>query len=225
MSNGMNLWLPSITKTCESCHPTQAAKINQPGSSDCIDCHMPFAAKSGTKRGKSGFVGDVRSHLMAITPDTASMFTADGAWVRDDSVRSASLSPAYSCLGCHNNDPDDNIPEKTLEAAALSAANMHVDATSVSQQAELSLGIYPNPSSGPTVITFTLARAENVSLSVFNTAGQMVYQLSDERRPAGSQLIQWNGTSNTGASMESGYYFVKLTAGNLTSVQKLVMMK
>jgi len=214
-----------ITKTCESCHPTQAAKINHPGTSDCIDCHMPFAAKSGAKRGKSGFVGDVRSHLMAITPDTASMFTPDGAWVRDDSVRSASLSPAYSCLGCHNNDPDDNIPEKTLEAAALSAANMHVDATSVSEQATLSLGIYPNPSSGPTVITFTLDRAENVSLSVFNTAGQMVYQLTNERRPAGSQLIQWDGRSNTGANMASGYYFVRLNAGNLTSVQKLVMMK
>lgn len=98
-------------------------------------------------------------------------------------------------------------------------------ATSVSQHAELSLGIYPNPSSGPTVITFTLARAENVTLRVFNTAGQMVYQLANERRPAGSQLIQWNGTSNTGAEMVSGYYFVKLTAGNLTSVQKLVMMK
>jgi len=102
---------------------------------------------------------------------------------------------------------------------------MHVDATSVPQRAELSLGIYPNPSSGPTVISFTLARAEFVNLSVFNTAGQMVYQLRDERRPAGSQLIQWNGTSNTGAEMASGYYFVKLTAGNLTSVQKLVMMK
>jgi hypothetical protein len=214
-----------ITSTCESCHPNQTALINHPGTSDCIDCHMPFAAKSGTKRGKSGFVGDVRSHLMAIMPDTASMFTPDGAWVRDDEGRSASLSPAYSCLGCHNNDPDDNIPEKTLEAAALSAAGMH-NATSVSsRKAELSLGIYPNPSSGPTVITFTLTKAEYVSLSVFNTAGQMVYQLSDERRPAGSQLIQWNGTSNTGASMESGYYFVKLTAGNLTSVQKLVMMK
>jgi len=214
-----------ITATCESCHADEAAKINHPGTSDCIDCHMPFAAKSGTKRGASGFVGDVRSHLMAITADTASMFTADGAWVRDDSVRSASLSPAYSCLGCHNDDPGDNIPEKTLEAAALSAANMHTDATSVSKKAELSLGIYPNPSSGPTVITFTLARAEYVSLRVYNTSGQMVYQLRDERRPAGSQLMQWNGTSNTGAEMVSGYYFVKLTAGNLTSVQKLVMMK
>jgi hypothetical protein len=214
-----------ITSTCESCHADETALINHPGTTNCIDCHMPFAAKSGTKRGKSGFVGDVRSHLMAITPDTASMFTADGAWVRDDSARSASLSPAYSCLGCHNNDPDDNIPDKTLEAAALSAANMHSDATSVSQQAALSLGIYPNPSSGPTVITFTLARTANVSLQVFNTGGQMVYKLTDERRPAGSQLIQWNSKSNTGAAMESGYYFVKLTAGNLTSVQKLVMMK
>ena len=51
---------------------------------ECIDCHMPFAAKSGTTRGLSGFKGDVRSHLMSITTNTESMFTEDGGAVRDD---------------------------------------------------------------------------------------------------------------------------------------------
>ena len=215
-----------ITKTCESCHTAAAAQINHPGTTNCLDCHMPYASKSGTKRGASGYVGDVRSHLLAITVDTNSMFTEDGKWVRDDSVRSASLSPAYSCLGCHNDDPEDAIPDKTLEAAVLTAANMHKDVTGVSpQKAELSLAIYPNPSSGPTVITFTLDKAEDVSLKVYNSAGQMVYNRAIERRPAGSQLIQWDGAGNTGAEMASGYYFVKLQAGSQISVQKLLMMK
>lgn len=47
-----------ITTTCETCHSTQAGLINHDADNvGCIDCHMPFAAKSGTKRGASGYVG------------------------------------------------------------------------------------------------------------------------------------------------------------------------
>lgn len=111
-----------ITKTCASCHTEQAAKTNHGSSATCIDCHMPYAAKSGAKQGLSGYEGDVRSHLVRITVDTASMFTEDGAWVRDDETRPASLSPAYSCLGCHNRNGETN---KTLEAAVAAAKDMH----------------------------------------------------------------------------------------------------
>lgn len=114
-----------ITATCTSCHEAQAAKTNHKASLECIDCHMPFAAKSGTKIGESGYRGDVRSHLMTIIPDTEDMFTEDGSAVRDDETRSAALSPAYSCLGCHNDDPDDDINDITLGAAAFIAKNMH----------------------------------------------------------------------------------------------------
>jgi hypothetical protein len=62
---------------------------------------------------------------MTITPNTDDMFTEDGSAVRDDAARPAALSPAYSCLGCHNDDPNDNIPNLTLEFVAARAANMH----------------------------------------------------------------------------------------------------
>ena len=114
-----------ITKTCTTCHADQAAKTNHKASLECIDCHMPFAAKSGTKIGESGFRGDVRSHLMRIIPDTEDMFTEDGSAVRDDETRPAALSPAYSCLGCHNDDPNDNIPDLNLQGAAYIAKDMH----------------------------------------------------------------------------------------------------
>jgi hypothetical protein len=114
-----------ITKTCNTCHSTQEATTHHSASAGCIDCHMPYAAKSGAKIGESGFKGDIRSHLMKITVDTESMFNEEGTFVRDDEGRAASLSPAYSCLGCHNDDPNDNIPDKTLEQAVAAARNMH----------------------------------------------------------------------------------------------------
>ena len=86
---------------------------------------MPYAAKSGTKIGESGVRGDVRSHILTIIVDDQSMFTEDGSAVRDDDTRPAALSPEYTCLGCHNDDPNDNIPDKTLEQAIAGAADMH----------------------------------------------------------------------------------------------------
>jgi hypothetical protein len=114
-----------LIATCTSCHENKAAHTAHGGGATCVDCHMPFAAKSGTAIGESGYRGDVRSHLMTIIPNTESMFTEDGSAVRDDAERSAALSPAYSCLGCHNDSPTDAIPDKTLEVAAAQAADMH----------------------------------------------------------------------------------------------------
>ncbi|MDZ7774234.1 MAG: hypothetical protein U5L09_00800 [Bacteroidales bacterium] len=88
---------------------------------------MPYAAKSGTTVGNSGYEGDVRSHLMRISVDTATIFTADGSAVIDNGENPAALNVAFSCLGCHNRDANDNIPDKTLEEALDGAANMHTE--------------------------------------------------------------------------------------------------
>lgn len=212
-----------ITTTCGSCHADQVAHIDHDGAATCLDCHMPFAAKSGTTRGMSGYKGDVRSHLMKIIPDTLSIFTEDGSNVRDDDVRPAALNAAFACLGCHNDDPDDAIPNKTLAEAAEQAAGMHTE-TSIAENFSIAFGVYPNPSFGPTKINFTLPNAESVSVNIYNASGQMVYSIN-ENKSAGAHTISWNGQSNTGADIKSGYYFVKLTAGNLSSVEKLVMIK
>lgn len=113
-----------ITKNCTSCH-SDVTTTNHTAGTTCIDCHMPYAAKSGTVIGDSGFEGDVRSHLVKITVDANSMFTEDGSAVKDDATRAASLSPEYTCLGCHNRSSTDAIPDKTLEAAVTGALNMH----------------------------------------------------------------------------------------------------
>ncbi|MFQ6609230.1 MAG: T9SS type A sorting domain-containing protein [Fidelibacterota bacterium] len=114
-----------IEMMCETCHPTNVANNNHPAQLECTDCHMAQAAKSGTTLGESGYRGDVRSHLWKITPTAESMFTDDGAYVRDDETRQASLDIQHACLGCHNNDPNDDIPNKTAEELVGFAGMMH----------------------------------------------------------------------------------------------------
>lgn len=203
----------------------KATTLNHSPGLGCIDCHMPFTSKSGTTRGASGFKGDVRTHLFKIATDTASMFIEDGSAVRDDDTRSAALSPGFACLGCHNDDPDDNIPEKTLIEAAAGSARMHNDFTSVAPVNDLKVNIYRNPSSSPTRIRVNLPVNAKVERAVYNTSGQVVYVLTGKDLPQGDQVIYWDGKSNTGENVKPGYYFIKVSAGNLTSVDKLVLMQ
>ncbi len=213
-----------ISGNCEQCHTHQAEVTNHSAGPTCVDCHMPFSSFSGAERGQSEYVADIRSHLFKIIPDTASMFTADGKWVRNDEERPAALSPAFACLGCHNHDPDDEIFDKTLEQAVATARGIHT-ITYISEQGDLQLGVYPNPTTGPLKINFSLARAQNVNIEIYNVSGQIVYEENEVNPFSGNQIVDWNGTSNTGVDIQAGYYFVKVSAGHLTSVKKVVLMK
>jgi flagellar hook assembly protein FlgD len=87
------------------------------------------------------------------------------------------------------------------------------------------VNIYPNPSNGPTRISVDLPANSRVDMSIYNTAGQVIYLLTGKDFPQGNQVIYWDGKSNTGENVNSGYYFVKISAGSLTSVDKLILMK
>jgi len=222
-----------ITKTCESCHEATEEKIiNHDGTHDCIDCHMPFAAKSGAQQGVSGFQGDVRSHIFKITVKDESMFTEDGSNVRDDADRRASYSLEYSCLGCHNADPNDAIPDKTLAEALTEAEGMHEEQTTVAVEDENTVPgtfrlhqNYPNPFNPNTKITFDLSQAQEVHLAVYDLLGQEVAILTNGLLSEGSHEVNWDVISKNGEQMNSGVYLAKLITENQTQSVKMILMK
>ena len=214
----------SLRTNCAQCHSEQAEVINHPAGTSCIDCHMPYAAKSGATRGQSGFVADIRSHLMKIIPTTESMFTADGNWVKNDEEREAALSPAFSCMGCHNHDPDDEISDKSLLFAVETAKDMHKFTASVTTHKSLELSVYPNPSRGQVKMMVNLDMPENISIDIYNISGQSVYSMEDFRSSSGKNEIIWDGTSNTGSDIKAGYYFIKISADNVTFSGKMLLL-
>lgn len=219
-----------IKKTCGECHTTQTALTNHDAAANCIDCHMPYAAKSGTTRGESGYQGDVRSHLMKITVKDESMFTEDGSNVRDDSERPASLSLEYSCLGCHNADPNDNIPDKTLSQALANAGGMHEESLAVNGENGVPGSFklhqnHPNPFNPNTMITFDLNQDQNVFLAVYDLMGQEVAILNNNVMTAGSHSLNWNGISDNGEKVNSGVYIAKLTTESGSQSVKMILMK
>ncbi|MBT3385906.1 MAG: T9SS type A sorting domain-containing protein [Prolixibacteraceae bacterium] len=214
-----------ITKTCESCHDYQSTHVKHSAGVSCIDCHMPFAAKSGTTRGESGYKGDVRSHLFTINTSTESMFTEDGSAVKDDETREAALSPHFACLGCHNDDPNDNIPDKTIEQAAAFSKEMHAYPTSANLTAfDSALKIYPNPSKGSFYFSMKIDEPGNAYLRIFDITGKNVYTTIHENNFVGINEIIWDGKDGWGTDINPGFYFVEINVGNKSFSGKIIKL-
>jgi hypothetical protein len=79
---------------------------------------------------------------------------------------------------------------------------------------------YPNPFNPATTITYSIPEETQVNLKIYDVMGREVAVLVNGRQQAGTYEINFNA-----ASLASGTYFYKLTAGEFVSVKKMVLLK
>jgi hypothetical protein len=79
---------------------------------------------------------------------------------------------------------------------------------------------YPNPFNPATTINYSLPKAGNVKLTVYNTVGSKVATIVNEYKPAGSYSVKFNGTN-----LASGIYLYRLESGNYSAAKKFILMK
>lgn len=84
---------------------------------------------------------------------------------------------------------------------------------------------HPNPFNPTTTITFDLAEAATVDLTVFDAGGRFVRRLDRGQRAAGVHRITWNGTDERGEPVASGLYFYRLEMGGEVVSRKMVLLK
>jgi photosystem II stability/assembly factor-like uncharacterized protein len=84
---------------------------------------------------------------------------------------------------------------------------------------------YPNPFNPSTVISFQLPVNSEVTLSIFNTNGQLVKKLVAGEMNAGRHHLVWDATDDRGVRVASGVYLYVIKAGEFTAQRKLVVMK
>lgn len=83
----------------------------------------------------------------------------------------------------------------------------------------------PNPFNAQTLIRFDLPTDQEVRLEIFNALGQMVRTLVDGRVEAGAHQIPWDSRNDRGASLASGPYLYRLTAGSRVQTQRMLLLK
>jgi nitrous oxidase accessory protein NosD len=86
-------------------------------------------------------------------------------------------------------------------------------------------GNYPNPFRTQTTLQFDLPEPVDVTLSVYDVMGRRVATLVQERLPAGSHDITWQGRGQNGQALASGVYFMRLTAGDRTATRRLTIVR
>jgi hypothetical protein len=82
---------------------------------------------------------------------------------------------------------------------------------------------YPNPFNPTTTISFTLPKAGNVKLTVFDVTGREVrsgIRGGNTSYTAGEHHLTFDGSALT-----SGEYFVRMEAGGLVKIQKMLLVK
>jgi hypothetical protein len=79
---------------------------------------------------------------------------------------------------------------------------------------------FPNPFNPTTTIGYSIPTAGNVHVSVFDITGREVAILVNGYQTAGQYAVQWDGHS-----FASGIYFYRVTVGNLSFTNRMVLMK
>ncbi len=85
----------------------------------------------------------------------------------------------------------------------------------------------PNPMrAAATAIRFELPKADQVSVTIYNAAGQVVRTLADNRAfGAGEHTLQWDGRNNADRAVSSGVYFYELRTGDQRITRSLTLVK
>lgn len=84
---------------------------------------------------------------------------------------------------------------------------------------------YPNPFNMQTQISYQIAAAGKVKISVFNSLGQNIRNLVASGHTPGNYIIHWDGCSENGQTVTSGIYFCRMEAPGFQAVQKMVVIK
>ena len=89
---------------------------------------------------------------------------------------------------------------------------------------------YPNPFNPETWIPYQLAPSADVTLTIYDVRGVMVWRLALGHRPAGfyrsrGRAAHWDGRNQIGEKVATGLYFYTLTAGDFNATGKMLIQK
>lgn len=110
-------------------------------------------------------------------------------------------------------------PVDVWASYGCSGAITGVQNTSTPTSYELSQN-YPNPFNPVTAIRFSIPKDQLVKLSIYDITGKEVAVLVNEVKRAGSYIVEFNA-----GNLASGVYFYKLSAGEFSSVKKMMLVK
>jgi len=126
-------------------------------------------------------------------------------------VRSLLINNGYIFLGSENN----SVWRRTLsEAVSVGSTGSEVPSLFALRQN------YPNPFNQSSIFKFQCSMKGHVNVSVYDITGREVRTLVNETLQPGTYEVRFDGSE-----LNSGVYFVRMTAGEFTDTKRMVLLK
>jgi hypothetical protein len=84
---------------------------------------------------------------------------------------------------------------------------------------------YPNPFNPETTLRFELSESARVSIQVFDLCGKPVNILTDDTYQPGAYKIIWNGRDARNRLAATGIYFLRISCGDFSRVEKVMFLR
>ncbi|MFQ5637753.1 MAG: phytase [bacterium] len=84
---------------------------------------------------------------------------------------------------------------------------------------------YPNPFNAETTIVYDLPKESEVKLDIYDLLGHRIRNLVNQRETAGTKKVRWNGQDQSGRTVSSGIYYVKMEVDSGSFVRKITLLK
>jgi subtilisin family serine protease len=91
--------------------------------------------------------------------------------------------------------------------------------------ASVSFGAMPTPFRGSTTLRFSLPRAGDVTLAVYDAGGRQVRQWQRGWLDAGPQTMVWDGRDDAGRAAPAGVYFGLVRGPDVSERSRLVLLR
>jgi hypothetical protein len=142
-----------------------------------------------------------------LNPDSGDYYLTENSPCIDAGDPASPLDPdsTIADMGAfYYHQPSGILPERTIPSPTCFALDSPA----------------PNPFNPVAVVSYQLPVSSQVSLKVYDLTGRLVTSLIDRQQPPGYYEVTFDGSG-----LSSGLYFVRMQAGDFSSVRKMVLMK
>ena len=175
---------------------------------------------------EAGYPEDAMSTANCAIPGEPGFSGASGAWVQDYFDLSDYTGNTVIIAFDFGSDGSVNYPGWYIKWLKVLGPPVGVTETALRKPAKFMMAeARPTPFMNTTEIEFSLPEKATATVNVYDVSGKLVKTLLSGTLDAGRHTVTWNGTDNVGRSVQSGVYFVKLTAGKHEAVRKVIFVK
>jgi len=84
--------------------------------------------------------------------------------------------------------------------------------------------VYPNPAHGPVNVRYSVPPFGKFTLGIYDPAGRLVRSWLRPAAVPGAQSLRWDLRNDRGATVPSGVYYVRLSAGEKPQTVPVVVL-